>query len=237
MAPTLAPGDRILLPVNLVHHRALGLHVVWKRCVVRVEIPSGHAESLLGRTSMELNDDLDEACDEAMREACPAANTGSGTPPSSPRARRTNWGVTGRGTSNLLDVRLGRAAAQDDPRGQRPDRLGQADPLGQPTAQQVGLPGRGRLPRAAGPAKRNDRRLILRPHAFARCPACLEAAGIPLVGARTWNHQLGRSVTTRGSTWHDVAAAYRRIAPVIDRTRPWSLTASGPGVARLDARP
>jgi len=25
-------------------------------------------------------------------------------------------GVTGRGTSNLLDVRLGRAAAQDDPR-------------------------------------------------------------------------------------------------------------------------
>jgi len=27
---------------------------------------------------MELNDDLDEACDKAMREACPAANTGSG---------------------------------------------------------------------------------------------------------------------------------------------------------------
>src|SRR5215813_1088914 len=76
MAPTLAPGDRILQPVNLVHHRALGLHVVWKRCVVRVEIPLGHAESPRGRTSMELNDDLDEACDEAMREACPAANTG-----------------------------------------------------------------------------------------------------------------------------------------------------------------
>lgn len=93
-------------------------------------------------------------------------------------------GVTGRGTSNLLDVRLDRAAAQDDPHERRLGRLAQADPLGQPSApQQMGLPGRGRLPRAAGPAKGNDQRLILRPHAFARCPACLEAAGILLANA------------------------------------------------------
>jgi len=124
-----------------------------------------------------------------MREACPAANAGSGTPPSSPRRPSNNRGVTGRGTSNLLDVRLGRAAAQDDPRGRHLDRLAQADSLGQPNApQQVGLPGRGRLPRAAVPAKRNDQRLILRAHAFARCAACLEAAGIPLVGASEHLH-------------------------------------------------
>src|SRR5262249_62215836 len=119
---------------------------------------------------MELNDDLDEACDEAMREACPAANTGSGTPPSSPRRPSSIWGVTGHGTSNLLDGRRGRAAAQDDPRGQRPNRLGQADPLWQPTAQQVGLPGRGRLPRAAGPPEGKDPRAILRAPAVAAGP-------------------------------------------------------------------
>ena len=146
------------------------LQVAWKRCAVHVEIPPGHAESLLGRTPMELNDDLDEACDKAMREACPAANTGSGTPPSSLRRPSNNWGMTGPGISNLLDVRLGRAAAQDDPRGQRPDRLGQADPLGQPAAQQVGLPRRSRLPRGAGPAKRNDRPLILRPARVRQVP-------------------------------------------------------------------
>ena len=78
-------------------------------------------------------------------------------------------GVTGRADSNLLDVRLDRAAAQDDSLERRRQRLAQADPLGQPTARQVGLPGRGRLPRAAGPAKRKDRRLILRRYAVARC--------------------------------------------------------------------
>lgn len=70
-----------------------------------------------------------------------------------------DWGVTGRANPNLLDVRLDRAAAQDDALERR--RLGPADPLGQPSAQQMGLPGRGRLPRAAGPPKRNDQRLIL----------------------------------------------------------------------------
>src|SRR5262249_8450330 len=96
-------------------------------------------------------------------------------PPSSPRRPSSIWGVTGHGTSNLLDVRLGRAAAQDDPRGQRPNRLGQADPLGQPTAQQVGLPGRGRLPNAAGPAQANTPRAAAR----GRHPALPEARGLP----------------------------------------------------------
>jgi len=77
--------------------------------------------------------------------------------------------VTGRANSNLLDVRLDRAAAQDDSLERQRQRLGQADPLGEPDAQQMGLPGRGRLPGAASPAKRKDRRLILKRHAFARC--------------------------------------------------------------------
>jgi hypothetical protein len=70
-------------------------------------------------------------------------------------------GVTGRGNANLLDVRLDRATAQDDPLERGPDRLAQVDPLGQPSARQMGLPGRGGLPRAAGPANGEDRRLTL----------------------------------------------------------------------------
>jgi hypothetical protein len=77
--------------------------------------------------------------------------------------------VTGRANSNLLDVRLDRAAAQDDSLERQRQRLGQADPLGEPDPQQMGLPGRGRLPGAASPEKRKDRRLILKRLAFGRC--------------------------------------------------------------------
>jgi hypothetical protein len=40
--------------------------------------------------------------------------------------------VTGRADSNLRDVRLDRAAAQDDSLERQRQRLGQADPLGSP---------------------------------------------------------------------------------------------------------
>jgi hypothetical protein len=53
--------------------------------------------------------------------------------------------VTGRAKSNLLDVRLDRAAAQDDALERR---LGQADPLGQPTA--ANGPARTRPPARSG---------------------------------------------------------------------------------------
>jgi hypothetical protein len=43
----------------------------------------------------------------------PAATTGSGTSPSSPRWLSNKLEVTGRATSKLRDVRLGRPAAQD----------------------------------------------------------------------------------------------------------------------------
>ena len=51
----------------------------------------------------------------------------------------------------------------------------------------MGLPGRGRLPRAAGPAKRNGRQLILR--RYADWPAFLRAEPDPVrvLRAGTWS--------------------------------------------------